>query len=207
MQPGHHHLRRVIGDGEIVREVFGDLIALLFILNAPQLLVAFELEAGSLGRFAAGKIRHLVGDFLQRCALPVKLLRCGLEHLERQNLRLLERPAIVAVCLKDRMLAIDLTLRGLRNVEVDRLDLVEPVGDIAPCNLHPNVGGTLHNIEFAVLQLINHAFGIVADRVEALGDRLVPLAYLHAGDLVAHDFVKNRGLAKRAGNCGDLFRV
>ena len=117
----------------------------------------------------------------------VELRRCGLQHFEREHLGLLQRAAIVAIGLEDRVLAVDLVLGVLRDVEIDRADLVEAVGDVAARDLHPDVGRALEHVELAVGDLVDHALGVVADRVEALGDRLVALADLHAGDLVAHD--------------------
>ena len=39
-EPAHDHLGRIVRDGQIVGEILRDLIALLLILQTPQLLVA-----------------------------------------------------------------------------------------------------------------------------------------------------------------------
>ena len=59
-------------------------------------------------------------------------------------------------------------------------------------------------MSIAVGDLVQHALGIVPDRVEALGDRLVALADRHAGDFLAHDLVEYRSLAEGPGDDLDL---
>src|SRR5262249_56225444 len=80
-------------------------------------------------------------------------------------------------------------------------------GDVAAGNFHPDVGGTLHDIDLAVSKLVHHTLGIVPDRVEALGDRLVAFTDLHAGDLLAHDLVEYRSLPERPSDDLDLVRL
>ena len=97
------------------------------------------------------------------------------------------------------MLALDLVLGVLGDVEIDRLDLVEAVGDVAARDLHPDIGDALEDVDLAVGDLVDHALGVVADRVEAVGDLLVALADLHAGDLLAHHLVEHRRPGRACG--------
>ena len=59
----------------------------------------------------------------------------------------------------------------------------------------------------AVRDLVDHPLGVVADRIEALGDLLVALADLHGRGLLADDLVEDAGLAERARDHGDLVLV
>ena len=64
-QPRHDDFGGVVGDGQVVGEVLGDLVALVLVLRAAQLLVARELELGALGRLGAGETGDLLGRRLQ----------------------------------------------------------------------------------------------------------------------------------------------
>ena len=77
-----------------------------------------------------------------------------------------ERAAEVAIGLEDRVFAVDLVLGVFRDVEISVADLVEAGRNVAARHLHPHVRGTLENVDLAVLELVDHALGIVADRVE-----------------------------------------
>ncbi len=50
-------------------------------------------------------------------------------------------------------------------------------------NLHPDIADALHQVELAVVELVDHALGVVADGIEAVGDLFVALADIHGGDL------------------------
>src|SRR3954464_9091584 len=54
----HDDLRSVIADRQVVREVLGDLVALLLVLGPAQVLVPDQLEPGTLGRIHALKARY-----------------------------------------------------------------------------------------------------------------------------------------------------
>ncbi len=47
-QPRHHHLGGVVGDGEVVGQILGDLIALLDVLQVADALVAGQFQARAL---------------------------------------------------------------------------------------------------------------------------------------------------------------
>mgnify|MGYP006883586409 CR=1 FL=1 len=64
-------------------------------------------------------------------------------------------------------------------------DVVEPVGDVAATDLGPHVGQLLGERDLPVLELVDHALGVVADGIEGARDLLVALADRHAGDLFA----------------------
>ena len=105
------------------------------------------------------------------------------------------------------MLAVDLVLGLLGDIEIGVADLVEAAGDIAAADLHPHVADPLHQVELAVVQLVDHALGIVADGVEAVGDLLVALTDLHGGDLRADHVVECGGLRQRPADEDDLVLV
>jgi hypothetical protein len=124
-----------------------------------------------------------------------------------QHFSLLQCAAVVAIGLEDFALPLDLILGLLGNREVDGADLVETIRNIAARDLHPDVRSTLQHVDFAIGRLIGHTLGIITDRIKAAGNRLIALADLHLGGLLAHDLVEYFGLAERAGNKGDLLRV
>jgi hypothetical protein len=95
------------------------------------------------------------------------------------------------------VLAVDLILGVGGDRQIGVADLVEAGGDIAPAHLHPHIGGTLQQVQLVVGELVDHALGVVSDRIETLGDLFVAFADLHGGDLLAHHFVEGAGLAQR----------
>ena len=99
-QPRHDHFGRVVADGQVVGEVLGDLVALVLVLHAAQLLVAGEFELGALGRFRAGEAgdlgRRLVEQALRSRSRP---WLGGLQHLEAPA----PRPASARRGSRDRL--------------------------------------------------------------------------------------------------------
>jgi hypothetical protein len=69
-------------------------------------------------------------------------------------------------------------------------------------DLHPDVRQALERVDAAVRDLVDHALGVVADRIERAGDRPVALADLHGLDLFADDLVEQRRLRQRARDRG-----
>ena len=137
----------------------------------------------------------------------IELLAGLLEHLERHHLGMFQGAAIVAIGVEDRALPLDLVLGLLGDRQVGLADLVEAVADIAARDLHPHVGAALEDIDLAVGDLIHQALGVVADGVEAVGDRLIALADLHFGGLLAHHLVEDFRLPQRARDQRDLVLV
>ena len=119
-----------------------------------------------------------------------------LQDLQGQHFRLLQGTAKVLIGLEDLVLALDLIIGRGRDIQVGLLDLVETTGDIAARDLHPDVADAFEGIELAVLDLLDHVLGVVADAVEGIGDLLVAITDLHRLDLLAHDIVEQRRLVK-----------
>ena len=93
-EPRHDDFGRVVGDGEIVGEVLGDLVALLLVLQSAQRLVAFELEPGAVGGLGAGKTSTTLSAAAFSAARSLSSFAVGgLQHFERHNLGLLQRAA------------------------------------------------------------------------------------------------------------------
>ena len=199
----HDDLRGVVAHRQVVREVLGDLVALLLVLGPANVLVPDQLEPGALGRLRALKIRHRAGRRLQLRFRGVELVLRRAQDFERHHLGLLQSAAEVAVGVEDHALALDLILGRAGDVEVGLLDPVEAVRDVAARNLHPDVGDPLPEVDLRVGDLIDHRLGVVADRVEPLGDLPVALADLDRLRLVADHLVEDAGLAERARDDGD----
>jgi len=105
------------------------------------------------------------------------------------------------------VLAVDLVLGLLGDVQVGAADLVEAGGDVAAADLHPHIGSALHHVELAVVELVDHALGVVADGIEGVGDLFVALADGHRRHLAAHHFVEGAGLSQRPADQDDLVFV
>lgn len=120
---------------------------------------------------------------------------------------MLEGAAEIAVGVENDLFAADLVLGVGSDFQIDLLDLVEAVGDIAARRLHPDVAETLPGGNLPVGELVHHRLGVLADGVEALGDLLVALAHVHRRDLLAHDLVEEGCLGQRARDGDDLVLV
>ena len=138
-----------------------------FLGVAAMALSLASFVTSNFGGFGAGKLRHLVGAGFECDARLFELGGRRLQHFQRKHLRLLQRAAIVAIRLQNRVLALDLVLRVRGDVEVRRAQLVETVGDVAARDLHPDIGRAFEQVELAVGKLVDHALGVVADGIEA----------------------------------------
>ena len=171
------------------------------------MLVADELELGALGGIAAGELRDLLGLLPQSRPRGLQLCLGLLQDFQCHHLGMLQGAAIVAIGIQNLALPLDLVLGLLGDGKVGAPDLVEPVGDIAARDLHPHVGAALEDVDLPVGHLVHESLGVIANRVEPVGDRVVALADLHFRCLLAHDLVEDLGLAQRARDERDLVLV
>src|SRR5690606_30295847 len=136
----------------------------------------------------------------------LELFLGALQHLEREDLRLLQRAAEILIRGQYELLAVDLVARIARDVEIGPLDLLEPVRDVAAHHLGPDVRKPLPRVDLAVLELVDHRLRVLANAIERVRDLLIALAELHRRDLLADDLIEQRCLRQRA--CDrDYFRL
>src|SRR5690606_12051928 len=116
-QPRHDDLGRVVRDRQVIGQILADLVAVLGMLHVAQALVPRELEPRAFGRVlvrAGGYGLH------RRRELGLALLELflgALQHLEREDLRLLQRAAEILIRGQYELLAVDLVARIARDVE------------------------------------------------------------------------------------------
>src|SRR5690606_14761267 len=122
-QAAHDDLRRVVSDREVVGEVLADLVTVLGGLDVAQPLVARELEAGPLHGIGGRVVRDRLHRRLELRLACLEMLLRGLEHLEGEDLGLLQRAAKILIRRKNELLALDLIARIARDVEIGFLDL------------------------------------------------------------------------------------
>src|SRR5262245_29480074 len=152
-EPGHDDLARVVADRQVVREVFADLIAVLGVLHVAQLLVALELELRARDEIVAGRFLDGFDRGLQRRLRGVELSLGRLQHLQREDFGFLQRATKIEVRLQDDLLALDLVLRILDDLEIGLLDLLEAARDVAAGRLLPDVRKALERVDATVLDL------------------------------------------------------
>lgn len=120
---------------------------------------------------------------------------------------MLEGTTKIAIGVKNDLLALDLILGRAGHIEIDLLDSVEAIRNIAPRHLHPDIVDALEEIDLLVVQLVDHLLRIVTDGVERFGDLAVALADLHGLGLLAHHLVEHAGLAQGAGDDHDAVLI
>src|SRR5262245_5784556 len=155
----------------------------------------------------AGKVGDSVGGCLEVSLDRLELLSCFLQHLKRHNFGIFEGAAIVPVCFENLTLAVNLVLRFFCHRQIRLLDLVETISNIAAGDLHPHVGAAFEDIDLAVCNLVHQALGVIAYRVEPVGDCLIAFTDFHLRGLLPHHFIEHLGLAKGARNERNLVLV
>jgi hypothetical protein len=176
-------------------------------LRAAQLRIPLELEPRPLGGIAARKAGDLGRSLIERTARGLELFLRLLQHFEGHDLGMLQGPAVITVGLEDRGLPLDLVLRFPRDGKIDLPNVLESIGDIAAHDLHPDVGAALENVDLAVADLLDEPLGILADRVEPVGDLLVAVADLHLCRFAPDDLVEHFRLPEGASDDRDLIPV
>ena len=202
-EPRHDHFGRVVADGDVVREVLGDLVALLLPLQGAHRLVTVKLQPRPLGRVLARKARNLFHGGGDDAFRGVELALGGLQDFERHYFGLLHRAAKITIGFEDARLPLHLILGVGGDLEIERLDLVEPRGDVAACHLHPDVRDPLHGADLSVRILIDERPRVVADGIKRRRDPAITLRDGHAGDFGADDVVELGGFVEGAGDRGD----
>ena len=79
---------------------------------------------------------------------------------------------------------------------------MSPAGD-----LHPDIVDPLQEVDLRVGDLVDHLLRVIADGIEALGHLAVAIPDLHGLRVLSDDLIEHPGLAKRAGDDGDLVLI
>ena len=196
-QPGHDDLGRVVADRQVVREVLADLIAVLGGLHRAQLLVARRARASRARRdrrrTPSRRPRRRSSSFACAACSSASAVfsTCSASTSDSFSAPRKSRYACRMSCSRSIW-----SFESFDDVEIDLLDLVEAARDVAARGLLPDVREALERVDAAVLDLLDHALRVVANAVEAVRDLRVALAELHRRDLLAHDLVEQRRLAR-----------
>ena len=161
-------------------------------------------SAGSVPAKAATASVASVRSRLDRIELFAGLL----QHLQRHHLGVLQRTAVVPIGIEDLGLALDLVL-GLLGDRRDRCRgscrsgwRCRRARSSSTCCCRARGCRSCRRQTWSTRRL-----AVVADRVEAVGDRLVALADLHLRGLLAHHLVEDLRLPERASDQRDLVLI